>query len=102
MMTAGIFHENSMANDITHHAGASRFEVTIDGHTCVLEYRLAGNVLTITHTGVPAALGGRGIAGQLTEAAFAYVRAQGLKVVPACSYAAGWVQRHPEVADLIA
>jgi predicted GNAT family acetyltransferase len=91
-----------MAVEITHNAGASRFECTIEGQTCVLEYRLAGKVLTITHTGVPAALGGRGIAGQLTEAAFAHVRAQGLKVVPACSYASGWVQRHPEVADLIA
>jgi len=28
-------------------------------------------------------------------------RAEGWQVVPACSYAAAWVQRHPEYHDLL-
>jgi predicted GNAT family acetyltransferase len=29
-------------------------------------------------------------------------RSEGWKVVPACSYAAAWMQRHPDYADLLA
>jgi predicted GNAT family acetyltransferase len=52
------------------------------------------------HTGVPSEVGGRGIAGALTLAAFQAARSEGWKVKPACSYAAGWLERHPEFADL--
>ena len=46
-------------------------------------------------------VGGRGIAGALTRAAFEHARVQDLHVRPACSYAAGWVDRHPEYGDLL-
>ncbi|HEV2621191.1 MAG TPA: GNAT family N-acetyltransferase [Frateuria sp.] len=86
--------------DIRHDPGAQRFETRVDGALCVLDYRLAGDSMTITHTGVPPAVEGRGIAAALTRAAMESARAQGLKVVPACSYAAAWLRRHPEFADL--
>jgi hypothetical protein len=79
---------------------AHRFETQVDGAHCVLDYTLADGVLTITHTGVPAEVGGRGIAAALVQAAVDEVRAQGWKVMPACSYAQTWMQRHPEYADL--
>jgi hypothetical protein len=63
---------------------------------------LTAAVMTITHTGVPAAVGGRGIASALVQAAFATARDEGWKVVPACSYAAAWIGRHPEYRDLVA
>ncbi len=88
----------SIHDDRTH--GVLHAEV--EGLRCVLEYRLAGATMTITHTGVPSALEGRGIAAALTRHAFALARAQGWKVVPACSYASAYVARHPEVADLVA
>jgi hypothetical protein len=86
--------------DIRHDRSAQRFETRVDGALCVLDYRLAGGSMTITHTGVPPAVEGRGIAAALTRAAMESARAQGLKVVPACSYAAAWLRRHPEFADL--
>lgn len=86
---------------IAHDPAARRFSVDVDGHRAVLEYQLGDGTLAITHTGVPAAIGGRGIASRLVEAAFAHARAAGLKVRPACSYAAAWVERHPEVSDLL-
>lgn len=89
-----------MGVDIRHEPGAQRFETQVDGHLCELDYRLAGNVMTITHTGVPEAVGGRGLASALTQAAFETARRNGWKVVPACSYAAAWMRRHPEFADL--
>lgn len=86
---------------IAHDAAARRFTVELDGHRAELEYQLHGGTLAITHTGVPEAIGGRGIAARLVEAAFAHARAAGLKVRPSCSYAAAWVERHPEVRDLL-
>ena len=85
--------------DVVHNAAASRFEVIVDGVLCVLEYSLHDGVMTITHTGVPEAVGGRGIAGELVRAAVATARARGWKVVPACSYAQAWLQRHPQEAE---
>ena len=93
-------HDNDGA--IRHDAGAHRFELIVDGHRCELDYGLADGVMTITHTGVPSAVEGRGIASRLVGAAFATAEAAGWKVRPACSYASVWAQRHPEVAHLIA
>jgi hypothetical protein len=89
-----------MAYDIRHDSAAHRFETTVDGTPCELDYTLRDKVMTLTHTGVPAAVGGRGIASELVRTALEMARAEGWKVVPACSYAAVWMQRHPEYADL--
>lgn len=56
--------------------------------------------MTITHTEVPVAVGGRGIAGALVQSALEMARANGWQVIPACSYAAAWIKRHPACADL--
>lgn len=89
-----------MSFDIHHEPAARRFETRVDGHLCELDYRLAGGVMTITHTGVPVPVEGRGIASALTQAAMETARTEGWKVVPACAYAASWLRRHPEFADL--
>jgi uncharacterized protein len=86
--------------DVTHDASGRRFAITVDGHACEVDYRLADGVMTITHTGVPSEVGGRGIAGALTRAALEHARAEGWKVVPACSYAIDWMNKHPEFDDL--
>jgi hypothetical protein len=93
-----------VSNDvqISHDREGGRFAATVDGHDCELDYRLDGRVMTILHTGVPDAVGGRGIAAALTLAAAHFARAEGLTVYPACSYAAAWFRRHAQYADLIA
>ncbi|KAA0070163.1 GNAT family N-acetyltransferase [Rhodanobacter sp. T12-5] len=87
---------------IQHDRTAHRFHTRVDGIEGVLDYTLGAGVMTITHTAVPSAIGGRGIAAALTRAAMAAARAEAWKVVPACSYAARWMQRHPEYHDLLA
>lgn len=91
-----------MAQDYTivRDDASGRFETVVDGVLCVLDYDLRDGVMTITHTGVPAAVGGRGIAAALTRTAFDTARREGWRVVPACSYAAAWLARHPQYADL--
>lgn len=80
---------------------ASRFEAIVDRVLCVLEYRLEGKVLTLVHTGVPDAVGGRGIAGALTKAALDTARQEGWRVVPACAYSETYIARHPQYQDLV-
>ena len=86
--------------DIRHDRAAHRFEVQVEGAHCVLDYALAAGVMTITHTAVPAAAGGRGVAGELVRTALEFARAEGWRVRPACSYAAAWMKRHPDCAEL--
>ncbi len=90
------------ALSITHDTAAGRFGAVVDGLACECDYRLQGGVMWLTHTGVPAALGGRGIAAALVKAALDWARAQGLKVQPQCSYVAVYMRRHPETQDLLA
>jgi len=89
------------ATDVTHNAAASRFETTVDGHLCRADYQLVDGVMRMTHTEVPAALGGRGIAAALVVAALAHAEAQGWQVEPWCSYVRVYMQRHPESQRLL-
>jgi predicted GNAT family acetyltransferase len=86
---------------ITHNEAAHRFETTQEGHLCVLDYTLDGSVADYYHTGVPAAVGGRGIAADLVRAGLDTARARGWTVIPTCSYVDAYVRRHPEYADLV-
>ena len=86
---------------VTHDRSASRFEAVVEGQRCVCQYRVYGKVLMLTHTGVPQALRGRGIAAQLVQAALDHARERGLKVRPDCSYAEAYMQRHPATLDLL-
>lgn len=89
-----------MIPSITHDSIGHRFSVEVDGLVCELDYRVAGTVMTITHTRVPESLAGRGIASLLMTAALDIARARAWKVVPACSYAAAFMLKHPESEDL--
>lgn len=89
-----------MPHTITHNTARSRFETTVEGQLCVADYRLQNGVMTMTHTGVPPALEGRGIAGEMVAAAFEFARTNGLKVDPQCAYVRRYVQRHPETKSL--
>jgi uncharacterized protein len=81
--------------EITHDIAAHRFTTVVDGQRAVLDYTLAADVMTITHTEVPTPIEGRGIAAQLTRKALDTARERGWRVVPACSYAANYLARHP-------
>ena len=83
-------------NTILHDDKAHRFTTCVDGLTAELDYTLSGSVMTITHTGVPPAIAGRGIAAELMGAALTAAKSAGWQVNPACSYAAAYLRRHPD------
>lgn len=86
---------------IVHHPDMGRFETHIDGLRCEADYQIDGQVMRMTHTGVPTALEGRGIAAQLVKTALTWAREQGYKVDPLCSYVRVYVGRHKEWQDLV-
>jgi predicted GNAT family acetyltransferase len=83
-------------------AAFKRFELEADGHTAHLYYRLEPGVITLVHTEVPPALGGRGVGSTLVRGALDAIRAKGLKVVAKCPFVAAYMGRHPEFNDLVA
>ncbi|MEN3748535.1 GNAT family N-acetyltransferase [Sphingomonas sp. HF-S3] len=91
-----------MDSEITNDAAASRYETTVDGITAYAAYTVADDVVTFTHTIVPEALGGRGIASRLIRFALDDVRARGLKIVPRCPFVAAYIEKHPEYRNLVA
>jgi uncharacterized protein len=87
---------------ISHDEHAHRFTTEVDGHRAELDYTLSGKVMTITHTGVPRAIGGRGVAAELMREALEVARKSGWSVNPACSYAAAYMRKHKEhIEDLL-
>jgi predicted GNAT family acetyltransferase len=86
---------------IEHNVSGKCFELSLEGHRCVLDYTLNSNVMTITHTGVPNELGGRGLAAAITKFALDHAQSKGWRVIPQCSYVAAYIQKHPIYASLV-
>ena len=80
---------------------ASRFEAVVDGHRAVLAYERSDDRLVLAHTIVPDELSGRGMGGRLVAAAIDRAAAESLTIVPQCSFARDWLERHPDAADSV-
>ena len=57
------------------------FELDVNGHRAIAAYQREGGTITFTHTLVPPAIEGRGVASKLIRAALDAARDAGLKVV---------------------
>jgi uncharacterized protein len=84
---------------ISHDQSDKKFTTEIDGHTAELDYTTDGSAMTITHTRVPPAIGGRGVAAELMRAALAVAKEKGWSINPACSYAAAYMRKHAPSSD---
>src|SRR5262249_47928517 len=86
--------------EVTHNPSEHRFETWVGGELSKLDYIQDGKNFVITHVGVYPELRGQGIAGRITQVSLEYAKEKGLRVVPMCSYAAGYIRKHPEYAEL--
>ena len=86
---------------VTHNRTASQFEVSLEGGTAFLTYRIKPGAILFLHAEAPPQLEGRGLAGKLARAGLDFARQEGLQVVPLCPFVAGYVKRHPEYLDLV-
>jgi len=89
-----------MDASVKHHPDRKRFEIQIAGDTAYAEYLEQGQTLVLTHTFVPPSLRGKGLAGVLVQHVLNFARKEQKSVEPQCSYAAAFMNQHPEYADL--
>ena len=87
-------------SDVHDNSDQQRFELVEQGHLAFAEYRIEGDVITFTHTIVPASLQGMGVGSRLIEGALSEVRRRGLKVRATCTFVAAYLARHPEWQDI--
>lgn len=82
---------------------AKRFEATVPGsdEVAFLEMTPSPDLWTFEHTEVPESMKGQGVGSELVRQALAHVRELGMTIKPVCPFTAGYIKRHPEVADLV-
>ncbi|MFP5515546.1 MAG: GNAT family N-acetyltransferase [Alphaproteobacteria bacterium] len=90
-----------MAQAVTDNHAMNRFELAVGNQTVYADYRRNGRTLVISYVEAPPSLRGTGAAGRLMEGVMEAARAEGLKIVPLCSYAAMWMRRNRQ-DDLLA
>jgi predicted GNAT family acetyltransferase len=80
----------------------SRYEIRdADRVLGLAAYERRGDTTVFTHTEVDPDAGQDGLGSTLVRAALDDVRSRGGSVVPRCSFVRGWIERHPEYADLV-
>jgi predicted GNAT family acetyltransferase len=87
-------------HDVIDNRSGRRFELLEQGQVAYADYEIDGNRLILSHVEAPVGLRGTGAAGRLMEGVLSIARERGLKVTPVCRYAAAYMGRHPEFADL--
>ena len=91
-----------MTLTVRDNARENRFEAEVEGIISFIDYRRNGRVLTLTHTEVPPALGGKGVGTKLVRGALDIVRERGETIVVRCGFIDTVIRRYPAYADLVA
>jgi predicted GNAT family acetyltransferase len=86
---------------ITDNTSRQRFELIEDGKLAYADYQISDHVMIIPYVQADPALRGQGTAGRLMQGVLEEAKARELKVRPVCSYAAAYIQRHPEFQEVL-
>ncbi len=86
--------------EVVNNEQAKRFEAKLGDDVAVVEYQLTGKIITFTHTEVPPAYEGYGIASKMAKVALEYAKSHELKVLPLCPYIKAYILRHPEYKSI--
>tara|TARA_R110002167_G_scaffold226042_1_gene431264 strand:+ start:116 stop:400 length:285 start_codon:yes stop_codon:yes gene_type:complete len=87
-------------NAVVHQPQNLRFALIETDDTAEITYELAGNTVIITHTFVPTAWRGRGVASTLARTLLDWVAKEDRTVESQCSYATTFLARHAEYRHL--
>ena len=81
---------------------ASRYEITLDGEVAgFAQYGVRPGLIAFVHTEIADGHEGEGLGSKLIRAALDDARSRGLHVLPFCPFVNGYIERHPEYADLV-
>lgn len=85
-----------MANEVRDNPEKSRFELDVGGQIVFARYARRDGALAILHVEAPWELRGKGYADKLMRGIVEHAQAEGVPIVPYCSYAAAWMRRNPQ------
>lgn len=79
----------------------TRFQITVDGNVAgFAQFADEGDERVFFHTVIDEAFSGQGLAGKVVSAALDQTREAGKRVVALCPFVKGYIEKHPEYADL--
>ena len=78
-----------------------RYELPVGDQVAVVTYNLSEPNLMITETLVPEALEGQGIASRMAKHVLADAKDRGLLILPVCPFFSTYLQKHPDLADVV-
>ncbi|WP_024793482.1 GNAT family N-acetyltransferase [Tomitella biformata] len=86
-----------MSEQISHQPEQHRYVITVDGTEAgFAAYQDAGANRDFDHTVIDGAFGGQGLAGKVVEFALSDSAANGLGIIPTCSYVHKFVIKNPQ------
>jgi predicted GNAT family acetyltransferase len=85
-----------MAHELIHNENECKYEYHIDGNIAYITYDDQDGKMHLTHTIVPDALAGKGLARQLLEAVLEQIKKDGKKAVAKCSYIVKYQEKNPD------
>jgi uncharacterized protein len=89
-------------DEVVNERDRNRYVLQTPDGMAIADYEISGKEITFTHTNVPSAMEGKGIASRLINVALSDAREAGMTVVPRCSFVRVYIDRHPEWRDLLA
>ena len=91
-----------MAPVVTDNPDQHRFEIHVDDRLAgFAQYRLREGEIAFTHTEVDDAYEGQGLGSTLARAVLESAAERDLAVIPYCPFIAGYLQRHPDLAEQV-
>ncbi len=90
-----------MNTDIIDNKEKHQYELHVGKYMARIRYnKNDSGEIQLTHTEVPAALQGQGIAGALAKGALTIIRQEGLAVIPICPFIIKYMEKNPEWKDI--
>ncbi len=85
-----------MSHTLIHNEAECKYEYHIDEHIAYITYDDQNGEMHLTHTIVPDALAGKGLAKQLLEDVLEQIKKDGKKAVAQCSYIVKYQEKNPD------
>ena len=87
---------------LIHNESACQYEYHINGNIAYIRYDEQAGKMHLTHTVVPDALAGKGLAKTLLEAVLEQIKRDNKKAVAKCSYIERYLEKNPQAKYLFA
>jgi predicted GNAT family acetyltransferase len=88
-----------MSEILIHNAAECKYEYHIDGYVAYITYDDQQGNMHLTHTIVPDALAGKGLAKTLLEDVLQHIKKDNKKAVAKCSYIIKYLEKNPQASE---